>query len=137
MRISGLLLCMAGLLLVSCGDEEGNPPGTVSVDIEDAGAAEPCADEDGDGYGSNCTLVDDCDDSDTSITNQCEVCTKVVAKGCPCEPGTKPMACDPEDIKTTRDGVRGTLVCSEGTRYCRDGFYSDCEALVEYTFTAD
>ena len=136
MWIFGLLLCMAWLGLVGCGDEDGSPPGTVSVSTEDAGT-EPCVDEDGDGYGANCKLGDDCNDSDTSITNQCVACTKVVKAGCPCEPGTKPMACDPEDIKTTRNGIRGTLVCSEGTRYCRDGFYSDCEALVEYTFTAD
>lgn len=137
MRISGFLLCMAWLVSAGCGEEEGSPPGMVSVGMEDAGMLEPCIDEDGDGYGSNCTRGDDCDDADTAVTNQCVLCTKLVVKGCPCDPGTKPMACDPEDIKTTRNGVRGTLVCSEGTRYCRDGFYSDCEALVEYTFTAD
>jgi hypothetical protein len=127
---------MASLASVGCGDEDGSPPGMVSVDVEDAGT-EPCIDDDGDGYGANCMRGDDCDDSDTSITTQCVICTKVVATGCPCQPGTKPIACDPEDIKTTRNGVHGTLVCSEGTRYCRDGFYSECEALVEYTFTAD
>jgi hypothetical protein len=137
MRISGLLLCMAVLVSLGCGDDEDGPPGVVSVGMEDAGALEPCIDEDADGYGSNCRLGDDCDDSDTSITNLCVLCLQGVLKGCPCEPGTKPTPCDPEDIKTTRNGVRGTLTCSEGTRYCRDGVYSACEALVEYTFTAD
>jgi hypothetical protein len=135
MRTFGLL-CIALLVSVGCGDDE-SPPGMVSVGMEDAGEPEPCIDDDGDGFGLNCTRGDDCDDTNTAVTNQCVLCTKLVVKGCACEPGTKPMACDPDDIKTTRNGVRGTLVCSEGTRYCRDGFYSDCEALVEYTFRAD
>jgi hypothetical protein len=135
MRISGLLLCVAWLVSLGCGDEDDSPSGTISVGMEDAGAPQPCIDEDGDGYGAHCTRGDDCDDSDTSITDECVRCTKVVATGCPCEPGTKPMECDPKDVKTTNaEGVRGTLVCSEGTRYCRDGFYSDCEALAQYTF---
>ena len=137
MRISGLLLCAAWLVSIGCGDEESGPPGMVSVGAEDAGTPGECLDEDGDGYGLNCTRGDDCDDADTSVTNQCVLCTQLIVEGCPCEPGTKPMACDPEDVKTTNaEGVHGTLVCSEGTRYCRDGLYSDCEALVQY-FIAD
>jgi hypothetical protein len=37
-----------------------------------------------------------------------------------------------------QNGQTGTLVCSEGARYCRDGAYSDCEVLTGYvTFIAD
>jgi hypothetical protein len=75
----------------------------------EAGAqSEPCTDADGDGL------------PDTP------------APGCVCELGTSPMFCDPPDRRVTQGGVMGTLVCSEGTMYCRDAVWSECELLLQY-----
>ena len=95
-------------------------------------------DEDGDGFGQNCKLGKDCDDTDPNVTDECRRCV-MPNLGCPCTPGTMGMRCDPKYMKkTTMNGQTGTLVCSEGTRYCRDGVYSDCEVLLQYAmFIAD
>jgi hypothetical protein len=31
----------------------------------------------------------------------------------------------------------GILVCAEGSRYCRDSYWSDCETIGEYVFQAN
>ena len=136
MRIAAL--CWLGcVLLMSCAQDEA-PPGAVSVGDFDGGAdADLCVDNDGDGCGAHCDRGADCDDSDASITNECRVCA-TPKQGCKCTPGTKPLDCDPADIRTTVNGVQGTLVCTEGFRYCRDGMYSDCEIIQMYArFIAD
>jgi hypothetical protein len=95
-------------------------------------------DADGDGFGKYCPAGLDCNDHDPNVTDECVRCA-MPNLGCPCEPGTMPMRCDPHYAKkTTMNGQTGTLVCSEGTRYCRDGAYSDCEILFSYaTFIPD
>jgi len=100
--------------------------------------AHECMDADGDGFGKYCAAGPDCDDNDPTVTNECVAC-KTPNKGCPCMAGTMPMHCNPHYMMTTtKNGVMGTLTCSEGTRYCRDGLYSDCEVLLQYaTFTPD
>lgn len=110
----------------SCGDDEAPPKKTVH---RDSGPDEEyvCVDEDGDGFGQYCDKGTDCDDSDPNVTDLCRRCA-TAREGCPCKPGSEPTKCDPPDIEV--EG--GTLVCSEGTRYCRDGFYSDCEIIGQY-----
>jgi hypothetical protein len=102
------------------------------VTHRDAGDEYECVDEDGDGFGLYCDKGSDCDDGDPSVTDECRRC-KQPKLNCPCKPGTMPMKCDPPDMHV--EG--GTLVCSEGTRYCRDGFYSDCEIIGQYVFVPD
>jgi len=95
----------------------------------DASVAVPCQDDDGDGFGVGCSRGDDCDDTDPAVTDACYRCAEP-NDGCPCERGTRPIFCMPDSIHV--DG--GVLVCSEGSRYCRDGTWSACEAIGEFTF---
>jgi hypothetical protein len=124
---------------LGCGGGSGNHKVDNNVMVPaDAGTGMTmCIDMDGDGYGVGCDLGADCDDNDPSITDQCTRC-ETPNKGCPCTPGTMYMNCDPADKHITQNGVPGVLVCSQGTRYCRDGAWSDCEIIYQYaTFVPD
>jgi hypothetical protein len=135
-------LCLVGLIgLIGCsGSGGGGGPDKAVSTSGDAGegTAHVCVDEDGDGFGMYCRLGLDCDDTDPAVTDECRRCAAPTT-GCPCEPGTMPMRCNPHYAKkTTMNGQTGTLVCSDGARYCRDSVYSDCEILFQYaTFIAD
>ena len=137
--MSARALCLLGVVLgwsVGCGGgHHGSAPSTVSTD-DDGGASviHECEDADGDGFGRYCTAGADCDDSDPGVTDECKRCIQP-SLNCPCEPGTAPMRCDPHYAKKVSGGM---LICSEGTRYCRDGAYSDCEVLQQYVmFVSD
>lgn len=100
----------------------------------DAGMHTACVDEDEDGFGDGC-WARDCDDDDPEVTDACYRCGREPDEGCPCDPGTPPdITCTPPPIATTQDGVVGSFVCNEGTRYCRDGYWSACEAVGDYVF---
>jgi hypothetical protein len=91
-----------------------------------------CIDEDDDGAGRNCAVID-CDDNDPSITDECIRCREP-NEGCPCEAGTPPTFCQPPDIE-----INGQVFeCQEGTRYCREEaddlmLWTDCEVIGMYT----
>lgn len=123
-----LALCCCLLCAWGCGDDEPPPK---PAPRRDAGE-QKCVDEDGDGFGEYCDLGLDCDDEDPNVTDECRTCGTPKVN-CPCKPGTTPAKCDPPDIHV--EG--GTLVCSEGTRYCRDGRYSDCEIIGQYVLVPD
>jgi hypothetical protein len=93
-----------------------------------------CVDEDGDGFDTGCYAGAnrDCDDGDPEITDECFRCQKPDS-GCPCDPGTKPRDCKPDDIQV----VGGYLSCPDGAMFCRDGKWSACEAIGEYTFVKE
>ena len=116
-----------------CGGDDGG--GTQDYFRSDAdagmGVERVCMDADNDGFGRYCVEGRDCDDDDPDFTDECYRCV-MANVDCPCDPGTRPEFCDPDDRQVEMDGVVGTLVCSEGTRYCRDGLWSDCEILLEY-----
>lgn len=115
-----------------CGSGDLDVPGAVPPRV-DAGRME-CIDDDGDGYGEGCGDPD-CDDADPEVTDLCFRCGRAPREDCPCEPGTAPeTTCTPPPIVGEQDGVVGSFVCSEGTRYCRDGLWSVCEAIGEYVF---
>jgi hypothetical protein len=122
-------LCLCLLSALSCGDDAA-PPKVIHRDGGDD--LYECVDDDGDGFGQYCTKGSDCDDKDPNVTDECRRC-KQAKLNCPCKPGTMPTKCDPPDMHV--EG--GTLVCSEGTRYCRDGLYSDCEIIGQYVFVPD
>jgi hypothetical protein len=125
------------IALLGCGGDDGGSGDGVSTDGRDASAPGACLDEDGDGFGIRCRDGADCDDGDPSITDECRRC-RMPNKDCPCEPGTESLACDPRDLQATINGKTGRWVCSEGRRYCRDGFWTDCEILWAYaTFVED
>jgi hypothetical protein len=133
MRIA--VLCLAALCLVGCGgDDDGNGDDAPGLSPDGGTGKRECTDEDGDGFGRYCSRGTDCDDDDPKMTDECVRCADPdePAKGCPCEPGTKYLTCDPEDKRIVKDGMAGTLVCSDGARYCRQGAWSDCEILLEY-----
>lgn len=115
-----VLLCALGLIAIAgaCGDDDGLPPPPPPPD-----AGYSCIDTDGDGYGIGCLTGDDCDDTNADITSQCRSCLDdAVRENCPCEPQMG-LLCVPPRIRV----AEGILVCREGTRYCRDGFWTACE----------
>jgi hypothetical protein len=128
--------CLALLLLTAsaaCSGKERRPP-PVATDDLDGGADDECIDEDGDGFGRNCSPGRDCDDDDPDITDECRRCGgSGIATDCPCTPGTKTISCTPP----VKHVAGGTLVCKEGNRYCRDGYWSICETIGEYVFFAN
>jgi hypothetical protein len=114
--------------VVACSNHGGKkPPMTApSGDEEDGGASE-CIDSDGDGYGRYCGDGPDCDDTDPDKHVGCCI---GATTGCECKAGTAPKSCKPDN--KVIDG--GVYMCTEGTRYCRDGFWSKCEAVGDYVF---
>ena len=118
--------------LVACGGDDSQPTGIdTGGSDQDGGADEVCVDQDDDGYGKHCALGSDCDDNDPGVTDECRRC-RVAATDCPCTPGTKPTGCEP----AVQHVAGGILVCKEGNRYCRAGYWSDCESIGEYVFMA-
>jgi hypothetical protein len=85
-----------------------------------------CTDNDGDGYGKNCDLGDDCNDNDAAINpGATEVCDGVdnncngeIDEGCECINGeTRPCGTDEGE-------------CVAGTQTCIDGAWGECEGSV-------
>ncbi|HEY2734497.1 MAG TPA: hypothetical protein VGI70_10965 [Polyangiales bacterium] len=131
------VLIAAGLFtILTCaacggGGHHKSTPGTPVGNDDDAGS-QACIDNDGDGFGVNCSAGSDCDDDDPTVTDECLRCNSP-SKSCPCTPGTKSVACTPPPVRV--EG--GELVCHEGSRYCRDGAWGDCETIGQYVFVAD
>ena len=96
----------------------------------DAGVA--CTDRDGDGYGQNCAYGRDCNDDDPNSTNECRDCV-YPERGCSCNDGQAPISCFLPD----KELEGGNVMCSEGSRYCRDGLWSGCEGVHEYVVTPE
>jgi hypothetical protein len=99
--------CQAENVAPGIGDDLGRPGGT-------------CVDHDGDGYGFNCALGIDCDDSNATITNQCYVCTHD-QPGCPCMNDGARASCGKV---TARIGDQTT--CGYGSTVCTGGKWGDC-----------
>jgi hypothetical protein len=115
--VSGLLL------LAACVESRDHGAGT-PVETKDAGA---CQDSDGDGYGEGCESGGDCNDSDEAVHSGCTQCV-TPQQGCSCAEAAKPVSCY---LSPTADD-NGTMMCHEGTRYCREGRWSACESIVTY-----
>ena len=86
-------------------------------DVEEI--VEPCVDEDGDEYGSNCELGEDCDDTNPNFTVECPDCSKGNVVGCSCK--TKSATCYSYDPITLGKGV-----CKKGLQLCTNGFWQEC-----------
>ncbi|MBN1655052.1 MAG: C-type lectin domain-containing protein [Deltaproteobacteria bacterium] len=113
-------------ILVACTDNREDLSARFNG-VRASGAADACIDQDGDGYGENCTHGRDCDDTDPEVTKQCVRCAHV-AEGCPCENGRAPISCFLDPTETDS----GRVVCHEGTRFCRQGRWSGCETIRTY-----
>ena len=107
--------------LGACVESERSPT------LNAGGEEMRCTDQDGDGYGESCSLGGDCNDTDPSIHIGCATCP-FPAEGCACENGSKPVSCYLEP--SANDA--GSLMCHEGTRYCREGEWSSCESVFSY-----
>jgi hypothetical protein len=118
------------LFFAACEDSEKAPGVSSETDL-DASVSE-CVDLDNDGYGKGCRRGKDCDDNDPTVTNACFSCFHSQTEGCSCEPGTEPVVCylDP------KEGDAGQTICYEGTRYCRNGKWTGCESVRNYTVSA-
>jgi len=121
---------MLGLCLMAlgCGDDSSGTGGSVPIDAGDQTDERECIDDDGDGFGPYCGKGMDCDEDDPMVTDLCYRCAQA-NEDCPCEPGTEALFCLPPDMKV--EG--GLIVCTEGARYCRDGAWTDCERIEQYT----
>src|SRR3954470_14573488 len=83
-----------------------------------------CIDDDGDGYGLSCKAGADCDDQNAQLHVGCGLCDKP-SEGCDCDPSHEPIDCTvPPELTTA-----GSLLCREGTRYCRDAHWTACEGI--------
>lgn len=81
-----------------------------------------CIDEDGDGYGTDCSLGEDCDDNNPNFNILCPDCTKAGTPGCTCKAGSKAVACYSGDPAWLGKGV-----CAKGSHQCNGGFWSECK----------
>ncbi len=116
---------LAALALAGCTDA-----GIKHSAKGDAGPA--CVDHDHDGFGLNCALGRDCNDNDPKSTNECRICAHPDV-GCPCSAGTQPISCFGQDETL----ANGNVMCREGTRFCRNGNWGQCEDIHGYVVTPD
>ncbi len=94
-----------------------------------AGAsASGCVDQDGDGFGDNCSAGRDCNDFNPTVTDQCFSACSDPSKGCDCN-GDAPVPCFLDQTANPD----GTIMCHEGTRYCRNGTWGACEDVHTYS----
>jgi hypothetical protein len=114
---------ISACLLAACVESGGHHE-SAPVAPNDAGT---CQDRDGDGYGENCDKGGDCNDDDPKVHTGCSRCV-TPQQGCDCEVGSKPVSC----YLTPSANEEGTVMCHEGTRYCRNREWSSCESVVSY-----
>jgi len=113
-------------VFAACAEDAEYPHSGFSG-IQSGGKGRTCVDEDGDGYGPNCTFGNDCDDADPEVTNHCFRCAHIV-QDCPCKPGQPAVSCFLEPTETED----GHILCYEGQRFCREGVWSECKAVRSY-----
>jgi DNA-binding beta-propeller fold protein YncE len=80
-----------------------------------------CVDKDGDGYGTNCYLGQDCDDGNSHFNVYCPPCETQTQEGCPCTQQGLVEICFEGDPATV-----GVGPCQLGQRQCSGGFWSSC-----------
>jgi hypothetical protein len=118
------LLCLVALALGACAG--GRSP-RAGAPVSTTAIPQACIDRDRDGFGDHCSGGNDCDDHDPAIHSGCLRCA-VPSDGCSCANGTEPVQCFLDKTKATD----GTVMCNEGTRYCREGKWSGCESVFSY-----
>jgi len=111
------------------GDATVEPDGkVVTPDVEDKPdyVENPeCVDLDKDGYGNNCYLGKDCDDTNKNFTIYCPPCDQQNVEGCKCsQPGAQEVCYESDP------GSVGIGECQLGMRSCAAGFWSACVGQV-------
>ena len=117
-----LAAVVLALSVAACVDSRDR--GGAFIPPRDAGA---CEDRDKDGFGEGCTAGGDCNDLDPAVHTGCAQCA-TPQDGCACEDAAKPVSC----FRAPTSSDDGTVMCHEGTRYCRAGKWSACESIVSY-----
>src|SRR5882672_132524 len=102
----------------ACANSDHNP--ALNGVSTQAGAPTVCVDRDKDGFGENCQAGADCDDHDPGLHQACLRCAQPNL-GCDCARGTSPVQCFGDKTQSPE----GVVMCNEGTRFCRDGRWSD------------
>lgn len=124
-----LVVTFAVYVVSACTSDDGKSTST-KYQKDPVEEDEECLDKDGDGYAAKtatCSTGRDCDDSDPEITDECYRCVRP-AEGCPCEQGQPPISCH---LESTED-ESGQIVCHEGTRFCQEGKWTDCQSVRSY-----
>ena len=123
-RSPHLFALFIGAFALIGGCNDPNKPG-----ITDPVPGEVCIDEDGDGYGLNCDLGIDCDDSDPLRALSCEAIADagpVITPPEHCEPGARLPGCpcagneEPIDCYDGAGETLGVGICHAGSRYCME-----------------
>ena len=103
-------------------DDTGEQPDDDAVAGPDTPVIpEDCIDKDGDLYGPNCFLGNDCDDTNPYFTVYCPLCDTQITEGCKCFQEGASEVCYEGD-----PGSVGMGECQLGQRYCKQGFWSAC-----------
>lgn len=111
-----MLALVTMLFPTACGSEKPLPQ--LGDGNGDAGVQ--CIDKDGDGYGTGCTLGNDCDDNDATVTNQCYACDKP-RPGCSCSTEGARTSCGQVESK-----VGSQVTCGYGESVCQNGTWGEC-----------
>lgn len=92
-------------------------------EVEPKDVVPECIDNDGDNFGENCQLGDDCDDTNPNFAVFCPDCKKPNYPGCPCD--NAPVSCYSYDPATM-----GVGICKAGNQICQSGYWQSCSGEV-------
>ena len=106
---------------VDPGDATVAPPGDEIEEEPEVNPDQPCVDLDQDGYGPNCYLGADCDDSNPNFAVYCPPCGNQSVEGCKCSQDGAVEVCYEGD-----PGSVGIGECQLGQRFCQSGFWTGC-----------
>jgi Putative metal-binding motif/Protein of unknown function (DUF1565) len=126
---------------VSIGAEDGC---VFTTSNTGGGTSSSCIDKDGDGYGANCALGDDCNDNDEFINpGESEVCDDAIDNDCDIQIDAADSDCPPPCIDSDGDGYGDNCApgpdCNDNDEFinpgeseiCDDGFDNDCDWMID------
>jgi hypothetical protein len=103
---------------MGCATETRAP--AIGNEWGDAGGPAECVDQDGDGFGVNCARGPDCDDTRTTVTNECFACMSA-APGCKCSAEGTRRSCGKVKAR-----VGTQITCISGEMACASGIWGEC-----------
>jgi DNA-binding beta-propeller fold protein YncE len=104
---------------------DGEEPAPDAKTGPDGTPTQPCIDLDKDGYGKNCYLGTDCDDTNPFFNVYCPPCDTQTQEGCPCNQEGLIEICFEGD-----PGAVGIGECQLGQRHCQNDHWSACVGQV-------
>ena len=104
--------------VVAPSDADGGTPDLATQPFQ-------CMDQDGDGYGDNCYLGQDCDDTNPYFNVYCPLCSQKIVEGCKCvEEGAAAVCYE------GAPNSAGVGVCQLGERICQEGYWAACQGQI-------